>query len=216
MISVVSAYKTAHIGATTPYAGLTDNEREVFDMAENIIPTPEQLRELLTYDPDTGKLYWKERAVDFFADGNVGRDIVCERWNKRYSGKEAFTATNKGGYKVGSIFDSLLRAHRVAWAIYYGEWPKDQVDHINGDRSDNRIVNLRNASNTENQWNSRARGGYSKHKGVTWDKNRGLWMAKISVNGKCINLGRFPTEESAHAAYKKAHLQHAGIFARCD
>lgn len=207
----VALNKTARIGATTPNAGLTKTEREVFDMADKILPTPEQLRELLEYNPETGKLYWKPRPAEMFKNKQSHG-----AWNTKYAGKEAFTATNKHGYKVGAVFDSLLRAHRVAWAVNHGAWPTDQVDHINGDRSDNRICNLRQANNTENQWNSKSRGGYSKHKGVTWDKNRGLWAAKIGVSGKTINLGRYATEEAARSAYREAHFKHAGAFARCE
>src|SRR5690625_5199426 len=80
-----SINETARIGAQTPDAGLTKTEREVFDMADKILPTPEQLRELLRYEPETGKLYWKARPAELFKDKRSHG-----AWNARYAGKEAF------------------------------------------------------------------------------------------------------------------------------
>jgi len=87
-----------------------------------------------------------------------------------------------------------------------GSWPKEQVDHINGKRSDNRFANLREANNAENHQNlkkalKRKTGRTSRFLGVSYDKSRGRWMAVIGTGGKARNLGRFDTEEEAHAAY---------------
>ena len=78
------------------------------------------------------------------------------------------------GYKVGSVFSKRLLAHRVAWAIYYGVWPEDCIDHINGDRSDNRISNLRDANKSTNGMNrGPQRNNSSGMKGIYFDQSRG-------------------------------------------
>lgn len=177
-------------------------------------PTPDLLRRLLSYDAHTGMLFWKPRDEFMFSPGNTSSAAVCKVWNIRYANKEAFTASNKDGYKVGAIGDKIYRAHRIAWAIHYGEWPIDMLDHINGDRSDNRIINLRNASNSDNQHNRKPTLGASKLKGVSWDKSRKLWTAKIHFGGRTKNLGRFESEERAHQAYCEAANVHFGEFSR--
>ena len=105
-------------------------------------PTPEELRELLRYEPETGKLYWLPRTSGW------------KGFNATYAGKEAFTATDSGGYRIGSLNKARYRAHQVIWALAHGDWP-EVIDHINGDRSDNRIENLRNATDAENRKNAR-------------------------------------------------------------
>lgn len=98
--------------------------------------TPFELRQLVEYDPETGSLIWKQR------DGNA-------RLNSKLAGKPAF-AQLSDGYLTGRIKGKNYKAHRIAWAVAYGEWPQGQIDHINGDRSDNRLPNLRVVSNSEN------------------------------------------------------------------
>jgi len=179
------------------------------------LPDIEFISQLLTCDPETGKLFWLPRSPNMFSAGNSSSEIRCKNWNDRYSGREAFTAINRQGYKTGSILNKLYKAHRVVWALHYSEDADRQIDHINGDRIDNRIVNLRLATNQENQMNrTKGVGIYSKHKGVTWDKGRGLWVAKIGINGKTLNLGRFSSECAAKDAYGRAANELFGEFAR--
>ena len=102
--------------------------------------TPAELKTLLSYDPETGELTWRVRGVP--------------RIDNRLAGKPALIGTSDG-YRVGKIMTQNLKAHRVAWAIYYGEWPKAMLDHINGNRADNRIVNLRTVSPVQNSQNQR-------------------------------------------------------------
>lgn len=181
-------------------------------MAARILPTPEQLRELLRYEPDTGKLFWKERPLSDFKNSRL-----CNSWNKKYSHKEAFTADNGSGYKCSFIFKSPMKAHRVAWAIYYGKWPSGHIDHANGDKGDNRISNLRVATAFENQWNTpRKPESCSGFKGVTWSKASSRWRARISAGGKSVWLGLFDTPEAAHAAYCEAAKKYHGEFARTE
>ena len=101
----------------------------------------ETLRLVLKYDPETGRLFWRERHHGMFSC-----ERVANSWNARHSGKPAFTAKNAYGYHVGSVNGDILQAHRVAWAIASGKDAPDEIDHINGDRSDNRLSNLRPVS----------------------------------------------------------------------
>jgi hypothetical protein len=144
----------------------------------------------LLYDPRTGKLFWR------------WRDDVLLRHNRRYAGKEAFTSTRQG-YKCGALGGKAFQAHRIAWAISHGEDPDDEIDHINGDRSDNRIENLRKVDRTLNTQNSGIRhDNTSGHVGVRYWAERGKWVACLSRK----TLGYFKTFEDAVAARKKAEL----------
>lgn len=161
--------------------------------------TPDEVRTLLRYEPETGKLYWLPRYAGWSG------------FNALHAGKEAFTAVDSGGYRIGSIKDKRYRAHRVVWAIVHGEWP-DHIDHINGDRQDNRIENLRSVTSAENRKNTKryARnstgvvgvkvhrdGGYSayigtKHLGHSKDFEAAVAMRKAAeiANNYHINHGR--------------------------
>lgn len=173
-------------------------------MATKSIPTPEVLRQLLDYHPDTGKLFWKERDAYWFIDRHNTAKQSRDAFNTRRAGKEAFTA-NLSGYKTGRIFGSQFLAHRVAWTIYYGAPPLANIDHINGIGSDNRIINLRDVSQKENLRNSRrASNNTSGHAGVSFHKQAGKWQAGIKIDGKRIGLGLFATLEEASAARKDA------------
>jgi hypothetical protein len=131
-------------------------------MADKPDITPELCRQLLRYEPETGKLFWKARPASFFAHsfnrwgGIKTAETNALIWNRKYAGKEAFTA-NSRGYRTGRMFDWQYFAHRVIWAIVYGEWPVVgmDIDHINGDKSDNRIANLRCVSHQENGQNAK-------------------------------------------------------------
>ena len=119
--------------------------------------TPDLVREFLSYDPESGKLFWKKRDEKWFSDKPISQAHSAKAWNRKYAGLEAFTTTGAQGYKNGSIFRVPLSAHRAAWAILYGEWP-DHIDHINRNRSDNRIVNLRSVTKAQNAQNQSPRG----------------------------------------------------------
>lgn len=179
-------------------------------MAARILPTPEQLRELLRYEPDTGKLFWRQRPREMF-----NSDRSAATWNKRFAGQQAFATKHRRGYLCGVVSYEKVLAHRAAWALHHGEWPAEQIDHVNGIKTDNRIANLRAATHAENLHNMRAHtGNPSKLKGVTFDKARGRWMARIMTDRKELNLGRFDTPEEAHAAYCAAAQKHHGEFAK--
>lgn len=185
-------------------------------MAKRPLPSPEDLRQLLRYEPETGKLFWKERGVEWFDEGpRRSASHKCSNWNSRYAGSEAFSSKDAHGYLVGAVFNVKHKAHRVIWAMDCGEWPSGDVDHINGDRSDNRRNNLRVASRSQNMQNRGATKSNSTGlKGVCWDAERQKWLAQIKVNGRNKYLGRFDASEKAHAAYVEATKNHHGDFAR--
>jgi hypothetical protein len=113
------------------------------------------------------------------------------------------------------ISGERLLAHRVIWAIVYGRWPRDQIDHINGVKDDNRLANLREATAVTNQRNQKRHSDKAPlPKGVSAYANCGTFRARIVVNGKSIFLGTFPTAEEAHAAYVAAARRYFGEFAR--
>jgi hypothetical protein len=126
------------------------------------------------YDSDTGKIY-----------GVFGKEIT----NKDIKGYI---------YISGSThFKGHLYAHHFAWYFTYGNVDFNELDHINRDKSDNRICNLRVVSRQENQWNITG-------KGYCWDKHANKWKSYIKLNGKTINLGLFNTEDEARQSYLQA------------
>lgn len=174
--------------------------------------TPEVLRELLEYNPETGKLYWRVRDRKWFKS-----DRSCSSFNARDAGKEAMTASKERGHKQGIVLGKQLLAHRVAWAIYYGEWPKKDVDHKNCVPYDNRILNLREATDSQNASNKHLyRNNTSGLKGASWHAPNGKWAGKIRINKKLIHLGYFESVEAAHAAYCEAAKKYHGEFARTE
>jgi hypothetical protein len=183
--------------------------------AKGEILSADLVRSLLDYDPLTGELRWKVRPVELFADSGLQSQAQnAAAWNGRNAGKIAFT-TVKAGYLVGRIFDRMYRAHRVIWVIMTGEWPKDEVDHFDLDRGNNRWTNLREADEFQNAQN-RGLISSNKHglKGVSFNKNASKWMAQIQADGVYHYLGLHPTPESAHAAYVDAAMRLHGNFAR--
>lgn len=162
--------------------------------------TPEIVRELLDYDPKTGVLTWRYRERKWFADQRA-----FSTWNARYSGNVAFASNDGQGYGRGQLMGKSLRAHRIAWAHHYGEWPSKNIDHINGNPADNRIHNLRDVSQSENNRNMRKRkDNTSGVCGVHWEPRRGVWEARINKGGRYKFIGAFDTRQDAIEARKKA------------
>ncbi len=146
--------------------------------------TAQRLRELLDYDPETGALVWRVRS---------GRSVV---------GTETKCLDASGRIQV-RFGGRTYRASRLAWLHYYGCWPEHEIDHINGIKTDNRIANLRDVPRQINQQNIRSVPKHGKNRllGASYLPKDRKWQSCISVNNKRISLGRFDTEEEAHAAY---------------
>lgn len=173
-------------------------------MDEKSLPSPELLRKLLTYDADTGKLYWRERPVDMFP-----HQRAANSWNARFAGKEALTADSDKGYRKGKIYGTTQLAHRVIWAMEMDVHPSDQIDHENGNRSDNRLANLRDVTNAENGRNQKRHNtSTSGVTGVYWNKARRKWRAHIKISGRQHHLGLFNNFADAVAARHSAETEH--------
>lgn len=184
-------------------------------MAKADLPTPDQLRQLLDYDPETGSLSWKRRCVEQFRD-TKGRkkEHAAANWNARYAGAEV-GVIDTHGYRKFRFAGSTYYAHRVAWAIAHGAWPDAEIDHINCDPADNRLANLRQASPAENARNKRTLPRSSTGlKGVYWHRQCEKWAATIRVGGKQRYIGLYRTPEEAHAAYCEEAKKLHGEFAR--
>lgn len=163
--------------------------------------TPEIAAELLNYDPGTGVLTWKPRSQKWFSYPNFHI-----HWNSRWAGKVAGTK-NKRGYLVMNVLNRIMTAHRLAWMIHYGEIPGQAIDHINGDKTDNRLENLRSISQEKNTQNRRLSAkGKDLPLGVfpVLGSKKGKVFARIIAGKKRFYLGTFSTPEEAHKAYLKA------------
>lgn len=154
-----------------------------------MVMTQERLHDLLQYDKDTGKLFWRQ-----------------SRGTKK-AGSEA-GAINGKGYVCIMIDGKGYQAHRLAWCLYYQEMPSQDIDHINGIKTDNRLVNLRQVTVRQNQYNQRKPRSDNKsgYLGVSSYGNK--WMASIKINSKTKHLGYFNTPEQASEAYKQAKRKH--------
>lgn len=174
-------------------------------MAEKNLPTPEELHNLLRYEPETGRLYWRERTPDMFSGPLAARE--AHRFNTRFAGKEV-TSKFAEGYGRVNINNATYLAHRVAWAMAYGEWPSAHLDHINGVRSDNRIENLRLSTPLENARNRTInRNNKSGCSGVFWRERNEHWQANIRHLGRTIHLGCFVEKFDAVLARLQAERQ---------
>ena len=178
-------------------------------MTDKKPPSPSVLRQLIDYDPETGALVWRVRDVSFFTDGKKSAIHSMRRWNTRYAGKPALNYKGLKGYFQGAILGKPYLAHRVGWAIYSGAWPENEIDHINGDRLDNRIANLRSVTRQENGKNI-AIGitNTSGTIGVYWNVSKLKWAAQIHKNGKQKHIGHFKSKDDAISARAKANLKY--------
>lgn len=145
---------------------------------------------MLTQDELKARLDYNELTGDFF-------------WSSR-SLQKAGTIHSRGYIQI-KLYDKFYFAHRLAWLYMYGAFPDDQIDHINHNKTDNRIFNLRSVTPKEN---SRNRGFQSNNTsgvvGVCWDKVRGIWVANIMLNKKSMYLGSFNSKIDAAIARKMA------------
>lgn len=165
------------------------------------LPSQDELRRMFDYDTETGDLIWKKRE---------DRDIC---WNGHFAGKRA--GSNNKGYRYVQIDNKKYAAHRIIWKLAYGNIPTHlQIDHIDGNGMNNRLDNLRLATNQQNQLNRMAdniRKGEIKYKGVYKHNNR--YKAEITTSEGRKYLWLFKTPELAAIAYNKAAKEYHGKHA---
>lgn len=167
--------------------------------------SPELVRKLVSYDPDTGLFTW-----NFRESSPLYLDWVKDRFNKRYAGQPAFTYVNSRGYNQGTIFHLVYKAHRVAWAIVTGMWPEDQLDHIDRTKTNNRFINLREADHSLNAINQDARStNKSGTKGVCQVRGN-MWRAYMRIDGVMTSFGDYSDKQSAIVARQEAEVIHHG------
>ena len=135
---------------------------------------------------------------------NILYDPITGKFTRKV-GKNKVGSLDKDGYLCIKVSNKTYKAHRLAWYLHYGDWPKDQLDHINGIRNDNRIENLREVTSQQNNFNRVSnKKSTSSYKGVSWVKRDKRWVAQIQVDGKNIRLGSFKNEIDAALAYDRA------------
>ena len=159
----------------------------------------ETLLSALTYDSVSGNFYWKPRAV------NTHRD---KAWNTKYTSQPAGNI-NPQGYRVINKRDEtgktkLYQAHRLAWIFHYREVPQEEIDHINMDKTDNRICNLRLASKAENSQNKQKPSKRNKTGFLGVSFHQGKYAAHIVKDKKQYYLGSYSTPEEAYEKYTEA------------
>jgi hypothetical protein len=169
--------------------------------------THEKLLELIDYNPETGKMYWKTTRG---WKCQAGQEAGCKDYDVK-----------RGEYRWKiRVFGRIYRRSRLVWFYVHGKWPENGklIDHI--DKSDpnntlnDRITNLREATHTQNGGNSiRSKKNSSGFKGICWKKDANKWLARICVNYKRIHLGYFDTPEAAYEAYCNAAKKYFGEFA---
>ena len=169
------------------------------------LPPFEEIDRVLRYEPETGKIYWKIRPR------KTGKDLKgaeAGSLSKQYNTSYRIIRLNKVTYK----------AHRIAWLLYYKEDPGEKlIDHKNHDGSDNRIGNLRVATNAQNQHNARInKTSITGYKGVIKSKQYSHrnkpYRARTMLHGKIISLGNYRTPEEASEAYQRFCKEHHGKF----
>ena len=161
--------------------------------------TQTRLKQVLSYDSDTGQFTW-----------------VVPSGRRAKAGSIAGSRMSNGYTNIG-VDGTRYLAHRLAWLYVHGEFVKE-IDHANGDRRDNRIANLRSCSRANNAHNlSKPRHGRtSRHKGVHWCKSKSKWTTQISLNSKRMHVGRWHDEDAAAAAYDWSAVQLFGEFAKTN
>ena len=180
------------------------------------LPSVDVLRQLLTYHPDTGLFFWNRRGPEWFT-GSIQDPLHASiRWNARFAGKAALNTLIGEGYLTGMIFNRTFRANRIAYAMTYGVWPQI-VDHIDGNKANNAIGNLRGCRVEMNNKNRlRGSNNTSGYKGVSTTVSKEGYIARIHHNGKSLYLGRFLCPVEAAKTYDRHALQLYGEFAKTN
>ena len=158
--------------------------------------TQNDLKRVLRYDEQSGNLYWLTHGR--------GRKV-----------HQPAGSVGSHGYRQIGIDGRQYLAHRLIWLFIHGAFPAFEIDHWDGDKTNNRIANLREATRSQNKCNTRLRSDNSSGiKGVIFDSARGRWAAQIGGGKGHQFLGRYDTREEAAAAYASAAVSRFGAFAR--
>lgn len=222
MIDLV--YKNDEMGGATNACTISNHKpiREGSAMTKKLIPTPSDLRQLVSFNASTGEFMWKARSVSWFSGGGQHcAEHDCRVWNAKYAGKPAGSLDKSVGYLRLSVLGGKIWAQRAAWMIAFGEVPNGQIDHIDGDKLNNRIENLRVVSMADNRRNQkRPHTNSSGVIGVTWNPKNKNWNARIQVDGKTVHLGSFSDLHDAAEARKLADIkfgfhENHGRYAAC-
>jgi hypothetical protein len=173
-------------------------------MKRRPLPSAEFLRECFRLEPETGKLYWRVRPVHHFRSSSFrSAQSTANNWNTIWAGQEALR-TDSRGYLCGALDRKRVYAHRVIFKMLYGFEP-NVIDHIDGDRANNRPSNLRDTSHAENCRNqrrsSRNRSGVT---GVYWNPAMKKWRAVNPGRTKKTDIGHFSDFNDAVTARRAA------------
>jgi len=163
------------------------------------------LWEILNYDFETGKLFWRYRERS-----KCKTNAAWMSFNNRFANKEAFTFSHPiNKYKTGYVLNKSHKAHHIIWCMCYNYWPIKQIDHIDGDRTNNRLTNLREVTHEENMKNKT---NYSSSKsgvhGVTFNRVHQKWWVRANINNKRMHLGYYDDFDEAVRVRKAAELQY--------
>lgn len=159
--------------------------------ANKVDITQDEIKKQLSYDPDTGDITRRTSTAKCVKVGDIAGWV------------------ENTGYRRIMVSGVTLQAHRIVWIYMTGSWPVDQIDHINGDRSDNRFSNLREVNNSDNSKNQKVRvDNESGIAGVRFRKDCGKWQARVSVNGNRVSLGHFDDIKSAELARLEANIKY--------
>lgn len=169
-------------------------EKEIEGLKKKLLMSVGDIRDLIDYNPETGVLTAKVN----FSGRQAGSVIGSQTWQ---------------GYYAFSLFGKKCFAHRLAWLLHYGEWPSQPIDHINGIKTDNSIINLRLCSLSQNQFNKPTqKNNTTGVKGVYWNKRDKRYVASVQFNGKKYSAGHHKDIESAKEAVMKLREKLAGEF----
>lgn len=173
----------------------------------NPLPSREVLNQLLRYEPEEGKLYFRPRPLEFFTAEKHSPAHSCAKWNSRWAGKEALTKLNVG-YRCGRLLYQYVLAHRVIFKMMTGI-EAVEVDHIDGDRANNKWKNLREVDGSGNRRNAALRSdNKSGQVGVVWHKKNRKWQVGMNIDGKFVFLGQFNNLDMAIQVRKEAEAAH--------
>ena len=169
--------------------------------------TQKLLKELLTYNPKTGDLIWKKRPLEFFTNCD-NPHLQKTSWNTKYAGNIA-GSLGQNGYLYTRVIDTHYLVHRLVWLLVHGYTPEKGLDHIDRDKLNNRVENLREVSQSCNMRNKSIQSNNkSGVTGVSWSEERGKWQVYIKSNTVTVGIGRYINFDEAVKARWAAEVKY--------